>query len=307
MRAIAIALAVAAPLAAAAERVALLPATGSNVNEGYLSSSTDVLRAHLERTGKFQVAIVQSPAPPGVEPTWTQAAESARAIQADLAVTLRIARLGGSGLVRLAAYRPDGSVVHTDELTAATPEDLDTVLRRLADGLAAGKPAAAVAQIDTVTQKESAPHLKMEATNVFGLRFGGAYATDGGPDGNGAWMAGGGIFWLYDARSFLAEVTFDIMGNDFGDDLVSLGIGAYYPFSRDNTSLYVGGGLGYSWFDSGRGGGSGLGVRLGGGLLFGRLSSVQLRADFGWWFNTFEETYSTGVANGPYLSLGVGF
>jgi hypothetical protein len=307
MRALLLSLALATPLSAAAERVALLPATGSNVHEAYLASATDVLRSYLERTGKFEVAIVPSPAAPGAEATWSQAAEAARAVGAELAVTLRIARLGAGGQVRLAAFRTDGSVYQTDELSAATPEDLDTVLRRLADGLAAGRPAREVAQIDSVTQKEATPYLKQEATNVFGLRLGGVYVMNRASADGEEGVAGGGIFWLYDARSYLAEVTFDIMGNNGGDNLVSLGLGAYYPFLRGNTSPYIGGGLAYTWIETGEGA-SGLGIRVGGGLLFGRLSTVQLRADFGWWLNTYQESsVSSDLANGPYLTVGVGF
>ena len=172
MRILALALAL-VPALAGAERVALLPATGSNVHAEHLVAATDVFRAHLERTGRFQVVIVASPAPAGVEASFAQAGEAARAAGADLAVTLRISRLGQNALVRMGAYRPDGSVAQVDELSAATPDDLDPVLQRLARGLATGRPARTVAEVDTVTQKESDAYRKMQATNVFGLRLGG--------------------------------------------------------------------------------------------------------------------------------------
>jgi hypothetical protein len=311
MRAFVLALLLAAPALARAERVALLPATGTNVHDGHLAAATDVLRAYLERTGRFQVALVPSPAEKGVEPTFAQAGEAARAAGADLAVTLRVSRLGGGALVRLGAYRPDGTLAHADEMNAATPDDLDTVLRRLADGLALGQKARGTAEIDTVTQREAFAYRKQAATNVFGLRLGGMHLMNvASTTMDSATLAGGGLFWLYDARTYLAEVSVDLMSGDGAHD-VSIGLGAYYPFSRENTTPYAGVGIAYAWTDTGGEGASGLQVKAGGGFLFGRLSTVQIRADVGWLVNTFEERVSYGgstrIAHGPYLTVGIGF
>ena len=310
MRALVLVLAL-APALANAERVALLPATGSNVHAEHLVAATDVFRAHLERTGRFQVAIVPSPAPAGVEASFAQAAEAARVAGADLAVTLRVSRLGSNALVRMGAYRPDGSVAHVDELSAATPEDLDPVLQRLAKGFAEGRPARTVAEVDTVTQKEADPYKKMQATNVFGLRLGGGMIFNrAGTDEDSGTVAGGGLFWLYDARSYLAEVALDFMGGE-GGHVFSIGLGAYYPFTRGNTSPYLGGGLAYSFLETGGDGGAGLALRAGGGVLFGRLSSVQIRADVAFVVNTFsEETDPAGDSVRPYGvvgTIGIGF
>jgi hypothetical protein len=310
MRALVLALAL-VPALANAERVALLPATGSNVHAEHLVAATDVFRAHLERTGRFQVAIVPSPAPEGVEASFAQAAEVARTAGADLAVTLRVSRLGANAHVRMGAYRPDGSVAHVDELVAATPDDLDPVLQRLAKGFAEGRPARTVAEVDTVTQKEAEAYKKMQATNVFGLRLGGAMIMNrAGADEDSGTAAGLGIFWLYDARSYLADVGLDYFGGE-GGHLFSIGLGAYYPFSRGNTSPYLGGGLAYSFVETGGDGGSGLALRAGGGVLFGRLSNVQIRADISFWINTFsEETDPAGDSVKPYGvvgTIGIGF
>lgn len=310
MRALALVL-VLAPAAAFAERVALLPATGANVHADHLVAATDVFRAHLERTGRFQVAIVPSPAAEGAEASFAQAAEAARAAGADVAVTLRVSRLGANAHVRMGAYRTDGSVAHVDELVAATPDDLDPVLQRLARGFAEGRPARTVAEVDTVTQKEAEAYRKMQATNVFGLRLGATMILNrAGTDEDTGTAAGLGIFWLYDARSFLADVGLDYYGGE-GGHLFSIGLGAYYPFSRGNTSPYLGGGLAYSILETGGDGGAGLAVRAGGGVLFGRLSSVQIRADVSFWLNTFSEDPDTGAdpvnPYGVVGTIGIGF
>jgi hypothetical protein len=294
----------------AADAVALLPATGSNVHEGHLAAATDVLRGHLERTGRFVVAIVPSPAPAGQEASAQQAGEAARSAGAAIAVTVRVARLGATASVRLGAYRPDGSAAHLDELSASGPDDLDPVLRRLALGLAQGRPARLLAEIDSVTEKESDPYLKYVATNVFGLRLGNAFLMNrASPAGTTHSAAGGGVFWLYDARSFLADLSFDLHGGE-DDRLVAIGIGFYRPLSTANFSPYLGGGVAYEWVSTGGDGAAGLALRAAGGAIFGRLSTVQIRMEVGYSVGLFSEEVGGGngrVPHGPVLSVGLGY
>jgi hypothetical protein len=297
------------PAAAIAEPVLLLPATGSNLHEGHLAAATDVLRSHLERTGRFTIVRGALPAA-GREPNAAEAGAAARAAGVPIAVTLHLARLGASASVRLAAYGPDGAVRHTDELGAATPEDLDPVLRRLAEGLATDRPARTLAQIDTITVREADPFVKYAATNVFGIRLGGASFLDRGSGVDAARLAGGGVFWLYDARSYLAEIAFDVLDGDGDDHLVAFTLGVYRPLSKSNLSPYVGGALSYAWASGLGADDAGLALRATGGLLFGRLSNVQIRAELSVFATLFERQVAVGEAvrdYGPMVSVGIGF
>lgn len=307
----ALALLAAAPAAVrAADVVALLPATGANVHEGHLAAATDILRSQLERTGRFMVAPAPSPVPAGQEPMAPQAGEVARTTGAALAVTLRISRLGATAVVRIAAYRPDGTAAHVDELSATGPDDLEPALRRLARGLAEGRPARVLAEIDSVTESESDPYLKYVATHVFGIRLGSAFLLNRAvPAGSAHAAAGGGVFWLYDARSFLADLSFDVNGGDH-DRLVSVGLGFYYPLSRGNFAPYAGGGVSYAWVSTGGDGAQGLALKAAAGAVIGRLSTVQVRAELGYLFATFREPVAGAggpVPHGPVLSVGLGY
>jgi hypothetical protein len=304
---------------AAQTTVALLPTTGSNLAVPQLAAAGDVLRAHLESTRAFVVVRVAGPVG-GTEPTAGDAAAAARASGAELAVVLRVARLAETGQAYLAAYRPDGVLVHTDQLSILGADDLDPALERLAEGLASGRFARDLASIDTVTAREEPPLRKMHANGSFGLAFVAlmpmnrpvADAQQGG--------AGGlGFTWLYDARTFLADVTvtgalsalsIDHDQQEFRKPenaafLVSMG--AYYPFSKGNASPYLGAGAGYGWTRFGGESGHGLQGRVAGGLLLGRLSDVNVKLEVGWFWNAYtERDPTTGQqvnVNGALASL----
>jgi hypothetical protein len=310
-----------APAATAArETVALLPATGANVEPAELAAATDVLRAQLERTGRYAVVMAEVPTADR-EATAAEAIAAGRAVGAPLAATLRVSRLADTGLVRFAVYR-DGAgplPVHVDELPAKGADDLLPALQRLAEGFATGTPAASLARIDTVTEREADPRLykQRSAARLFGVRLGSTFVLDPA-DGRdrAAVLSGLGFAWHYDARSFMADVGLDLQWSQTLDPaysgrrdwLFALGIGAYYPFARGDAAPYIGGVVSYLWQDTGAGASSGIALRPALGLVLGRLSSVQLRLDAGYQVNTFEERDGAGRSHrghGPVLSFAV--
>lgn len=307
---LALLLALLAPAAAgAAPTVALLPVTGANVSRAHLRAATDVLRAELERTGAFTVVLV--PAPRGDdEPLPSDASTAARDLGGALGITVRIARLERNATVRLAAYTPDGRLAHVDEMGAAGADDLEPALRRLAAGLAEARPGRQLADIDSVTRREADPLRKMAATRTFGVRLGTIYLMNrAGLSDVTTGSSGGGVYYLYDARAFLADMSMDLFIGE-NDGLFALGLGAYYPFWRGNFTPYAGGGVSYHWVDTGGDGANGLGFKVTGGVLFGRLSSVQLRAEAGWLISGFAERRfgeEPASPNGPYFSAGIAF
>jgi hypothetical protein len=288
----------AAPLARA-ETIALIPATGSNVEPEQLAAATDILRAYLERTKRFTVVRVAPVS--GEEPTEAQAGAAATSVGAHLAVTLRISRLGTNALARLGAYRQDGVLVHRDELGAGSVDDLDPVIARLADGLATARPAAELAQLDTVTEREARPRLKRATESLFGLRLGAAMpVTRADPDRRTGAASGLSLLWLYDSGPFLADVDLGFVVSNLDRDArrdraVSLGMGIWAPFTQSDVTPYAGGGLAYSWASFGGEGANGLVGRVGGGLLVGRLSRIVVRLEASWFYSLFaEEESATG-------------
>jgi hypothetical protein len=301
-----------APAAASAERVAVVPTSGINLHQGYLEAAGDVFRGHLLGTGRYDVVLV--PGESGkYEASATDAVRLASAAAADLAAVLHVTRLGSTARVRLTVYRvATGHVVHRDELGAGTPDDIDPVLQRMATGLATGKSARDTADIHTVTRRESDPLLKMAATNVFGIKLGFVAPRNSVSDDAADFIPGFSAFWLYDVRSFLAEIDVGFHSKD-GDGDVAVGLGTYYPLSRGNISPYVGGGLKWAFSEYGGDGASGIQLYGAGGVLVGRLSSVQLRGEVAYFVNTFaERSYDSGKDSGTNVhgmsfSVGIGF
>jgi hypothetical protein len=281
-----------APLARA-ETIALIPATGSNVDADHLAAATDILRAYLERTKRFTVIRVAPVS--GEEPTEAQAGAAAASVGAHLAVTLRVSRLGTNALARLGAYRQDGVLVHRDELGAGTLDDLDPVLARLAEGLAKARPASELAELDTITEREARPRLKRATDALFGLRLTSTMAVNrADPERRTGAASGLALLWLYDSGQFLADVDLGLVVSNLDrgstrDHAASLGMGIYAPFSKSDLTPYAGGGLAYSWANFGGESGNGLVARAGGGILIGRLSRVVVRVDASWFYSLFTE------------------
>lgn len=323
--------ALAAPPAGPMQKVALLPMSGTNVHPGYLDAGRDILKDHLLGTGRFQVISLSGDSGTA-EVSGDQAVARGKEVGADLALVTHFTRLSGTGRVRLIAYRVnDGFIAHADSISiSGGPDDLDPALKRLAVGLATGKPASQTADIESVTQKDADPLLKQEANKVFGLKL--SMLLPLNPPGGleSEVYPAFGLFWMYDARSFIGEVSMDLMikgdegpdGNEGGGGF-SVGIGGYYPFTRVNFTPYVGGSLTYAFVnDFGGAGASGIRVMPSVGFLFGRLSTVQIRGDLGYFLNTFGERPealigtsqppvvqrgSKSYAHGPQFSLGLGF
>ena len=311
----ALAASVASAEAVTMEKLALLPVTGSNVHAGYLEAARDILKDHLLATGRYNVITVVGEAG-SAETGADQAIARGRDAGAELAVVVHLARLSGTGRLRLIAYRiSSGALAHADSIAiAGGPDDLDPALKRLAVGLATGKQAGQTADIESVTQKQADPLLKESATKIFGLRLGSLVAINRPEEGTAA-IPGIGVFWMYDARNFLGEIALDAFVSDSGNGF-SVGIGGYYPFSRGNFTPYVGTAASYSIFDLGGAGASGIRLAPVFGVLFGRVSTVQFRGELGYFFNTFGERLegpsgqATGdkhYAHGPQFTIGLGF
>lgn len=311
------------------QTVALLPPTGDNIDPGLLRAARDILKDHLERAGTYAVVepviappppagAPPGPLPPTEEPTAADAAKLGASVGAELSIVLRLTHFGNSARLRLTAYSTGtGQVVYWDSiLITGGPDELDVAIQRLVHAMQTGKPVRESAELDTVTEKEAYSLTRREANKTFGVRItellpfnsaGGDFQT----------VTAGGLVWMYDARSWMTDLAVDIGGGSEGRFFMDAAIGAYYPFLREDFTPYLGAQVRWAEMKLGGQGGNGLVLQPTGGILLGRLSSVQVRAELGYFINTFGEMESTVNAvtgrapthysQGFVFSAGIGF
>jgi hypothetical protein len=291
---------------AAGVTVVLLPPTGDNVAPGILQAAGELFKDHLLRTGAYDVIEApQAGAPPTVEPTPQQAATAAQTMGAAQAIVVRITHFGSSARVRVTAYAAStGQVVYWDSIAVTGgPDELDTTFQRLAHAMETGRPVRDSAEIDTVSDKEMQGLGRRQANKVFGLHILELMPFTSAGTSFGT-VTGGGLFWLYDARSWMADVAVDLGFGSDSRDLFSLAIGGYYPFSREDFTPYLGGLARWAYMNLGGNGNGGISLQPTFGILLGRLSTVQLRADVGYFFNLFGEYTLARTAQGDLVAAG---
>jgi hypothetical protein len=287
-------------VARAGTTVALLPPTGDNVAPAILQASRELLKDHLQRTNAYTV--VEPPAGEAVtniEPTPQQAGAQAQTLGAAQAIVVRITHIGTTARVRLTAYAAGtGQVAYWDSIVVTGgPEELDLAFQRLVHAMQLGKPVRDAAELETVTDKEMQTLNKRNANKSFGVHIM-TFLPFNSAGGSFSAVPGGGLFWLYDARSWMGDVSLDLGGNN-GRSFFSAAIGGYYPFLREDFTPYVGGVVRWARMDLGGDGASGIVFQPTLGILLGRLSSVQLRADLGYFINSFGEySTTTTIQNG---------
>jgi hypothetical protein len=250
------------------------------------------------------------------EPTALQACHDALALGASQAVVLRITHIGTAARVRLTVYAAQtGQVIYWDSIPInGGPEELDPVLQRLVNAMITGRPVRESAEIDTVTDKETQNLNRRSANKSFGLHIL-TLMPFNTADGEFRPVPGLGLFWLYDARNWLADIAVDV-GHKDASTLWSVSLGGYYPLSREDFAPYVGGAIRLSSLTLGGRGSGGVSFQPTVGFLLGRLSSVQIRGEVGYLINTFSEQEDPNVtttagaghfSHGLVLSVGIGF
>ena len=102
-----------------------------------------------------------------------------------------------------------------------------------------GKPVRESAELETVTDKEMMRLNRREANKSFGVRLTELLPfNSAGQDFQS--LTAGGLFWLYDARSWMADIAVDIGGGAQGRFFIDASLGAYYPFLREDFTPYLG-------------------------------------------------------------------
>jgi len=238
----------AVPAASGQTATLILPLRTVGVGDTTATVARDLLVGELESRGISALgrggALGLPAGPQGCDEVECATA-LARERQAAQVVFGSLSRLGDKVIVRARALRVGDAVpYYTDQLTALTEEDLDAVMRRIAEGIAAGRANSDRATIESVTREETKIPRRRAGRSGLGLRAGGIF-----PDGDsygGERLTSLRLVYKYEANDFIIEST-ALLGIAWGGGTVEwmpLDVFAGRMFGKGDGSVYVGAGLG---------------------------------------------------------------
>ncbi len=238
------------PVAAPTGTTLLLPLRSIGVSDTTVRVATSLLAANLRAQG--WTIIFGSPAEAAASDPATLCDEpgcATRAMlerQAGRVVYGSMNRLGRKVLVRLSVLAAGSAAPSfTDELTAMTEEDLDTVMRRFAEAIAAGSPDAGRASVETVLAAEARRSRLRSSRSGVGFRSGFLFPTGKSYTGSDR-MTHLQIVFKHEQPGFLIETT-PLGGFTFGDgnlEWTILDVAVAKIFSRGDVAPFLGVGVG---------------------------------------------------------------
>lgn len=212
-----------------------------NINKAYAATTNNVLRTYINMNNKY-VAVIPDPIDSLYNEKFALKNVKAKNFGCDYILKGELNRLGETVIVTVNLYKgSDSTLVWSDLLKAATPDDLDKIYERIAANLGTDKKASKEADIYTVTQYQSKELLKERANRSYGIGLGGMamnlpYEYKGIPAGIS------GILF-YDARSFLGDASIDLYFGDKRFSYLAVNLMANYAFQKRQNTAYIGGGL----------------------------------------------------------------
>jgi hypothetical protein len=226
----------------------LLPLRTVGVSDTTATVARDILAGELESRGLSMLGRGSVPALPSGPRACDEvdcALSLARERQAAQVIFGSLSRLGEKVIVRVRALRVgDTAPYYTDQLSALTEEDLDTIMQRIAEGIAEGRANSARATVESVTRAETETPRRRAGRSGVGLRAGFIF-----PDGDsygGDRLTSLRLVYKFEGRGFLIESTalLGLAWRDGSIEWTPVDIFAGRIFGKGDLSGYLGGGLG---------------------------------------------------------------
>jgi hypothetical protein len=284
-----------------AETLAVAEPTGSGVELVIREASHDFLMIFLQQGGHRTVPL------PAATGGFAESLASAQAVGAQRLVLLHLSRLGDTTRVALSVYDAgSGALIYSDQLPANGDNDLDPVLERLVRGYRTGESGSDTAQLHTVTNREAAPRRRRS----YHFNIGGhvTAAVPIAPDSEV--IPGLGLLVQFDTGPWFADAFIDWSADNSGIKKSQLGVGVYRPLSTGDLAPYVGGSVRYGGTQVEYRTTDGITLAASAGVILGRLSGVQVRAELGYFVDLYEveidgeERMQHGLLGGIGVSFG---
>ncbi len=168
------------------------------------------------------------------------AAAAGKQVEADHVVVCGLSRLGSKIIVQymLVDVEKEKSLI-VDNTTSLSVEDLETVMKRVAESVVLQKPIEQTAKVGTITEKESSLPARRTTRDMKGFSFGYLYPQNGYDDVDKSLTLD--FRWLYEMDHFVAGTQLagrkGFAANVFGS----------YLFSKTDICPYAGLGFGFHW------------------------------------------------------------
>jgi len=270
---------------AAARTARLLPVEAVNLEPGevaaigalFAAAYAEITGARVETTSAAAAMNVELDAAAGaLLPTEPDSAEL---------LWINAIRLTQNIMLRTELRSAEGAVIFGASMTAAGLDDIQPVVKRLAEALARRESVVATRHSDTITNEEGEEPNRIFVDKLFGFKV--EFVIPLAINARYAPQVGLSFVGRFEGERYLIEFGGGVLvptTNNNPATIASGGmlgeIGAFYVFGNENIGGYLGGGISPRlMFGSGN-----VGVRLlpylKGGVTFFRFSTTRLFADF---------------------------
>lgn len=269
------------------------------VDEATVLTAAQLLRNDLATTGRYSVmeeGQVGRMLGTGARCYDSQcASELGRQLGVDKAVVGSLSRLGEKIIVELRMVDvASGQVESSDQMASTTVEDLDTVIKRLAKGLASGKSAEKTAEVGLIVEQEAREPRRRVNFFTVGGKVGYLFPSGDSWGGTDKLLC---LDWVtrYETPDFMVESLVGWryqVNKENGAYDVPVEFSFFYLPSKSDFSPYLGGGLGIHWVaaerwddhdtwgdEDDRITNNGLALNIGGGLMGFRTYDFRFIVD----------------------------
>ena len=230
-------------VAQAKDKIVVLPLRSIGVEETSTQTAYMLLRQEIGKLGKHELvsdALVRETVDPTPCADVACAADIGRELNAAEVVFGSLNKLGEKIIVQYTLVDvATRKASLTDNITAMSVEDLETVMKRIAKSIAKRQPVAKTAEVGAITEKEALEPRGRRTRRGFGTRFGYLFPTNGYNGDDQVFAID--FLTMYEAKDFMVN---GLLGIRKG---IALNIGATYLTTRTDFCPYVGGGLGFHW------------------------------------------------------------
>jgi len=224
-------------------RLVILPLSTGGVDSVYLQTSESILRTEIAKLSTMQIVSVRQTKEALAGATCTEpecALEIGKQLNATRVLACQLSALGEKIIVQYFIVDvPTGKQVLIDQTTAAYTEDLEILMKRLANSAVGLEPASSNAEVGAIMASETQEPARKASRNNFGVSFGYLYPQVGYDNGT---------------RSLIFDARFDHEVNDFAVGLCAgiregfaMNLYGSYLFSRKDFCPYIGAEMGFHW------------------------------------------------------------